>query len=88
MYDQIVIVAATSSTQFAFNYLDIDRLYFNSFGGQNAGFPSGLGEHFAMDNLSFEFVPEPSSLLLTFAGALVLRSLLKHGRRVGPERCD
>jgi hypothetical protein len=33
-----------------------------------------------LDNFSFEFVPEPSSLLLTFAGALLLWPLLKRRR--------
>jgi hypothetical protein len=33
-----------------------------------------------MDNFTFEFVPEPSSLLLTVAGALLLWPLLKRKR--------
>ena len=33
-----------------------------------------------MDNFSFEFVPEPSSLLLATAGALLLWPLLKRKR--------
>src|SRR5260221_13569032 len=42
LYDTTVVASATSPTLFTFNYLDIDRLTFNSFGGQkNAGFPSG-----------------------------------------------
>ena len=80
LYDQTVVASATNPALFTFNYLDVDRLYFNSFGGQNAGFPSGLGENFAMDNLTFDFVPEPSSLLLTFAGALLLWPLVKRRR--------
>ncbi len=80
LYDTTVVASATSPTLFTFNYLDIDRLTFNSFGGQNAGFPNGGGEHFAMDNFNFEFVPEPSSLLLATAGALLLWPLLKRKR--------
>jgi hypothetical protein len=64
LYDTTVVASATAPTLFTFSYLDIDRLTFNSFGGQNAGFPDGGGEEFAMDNFTFEFVPEPSSLLL------------------------
>ncbi len=63
LYDTTVVASATSPTPFTFNYLNIDRLYFNSFGGQSAGF-SGGGENFEMDNFTFEFVPEPSALLL------------------------
>jgi hypothetical protein len=33
-----------------------------------------------MDNLTFEFVPEPSSLLLATLGALLLWPLLKRNR--------
>ena len=80
LYDQTVVASATSPTLFTFDYMDIDRLYFNSFGGQNAGFPLGSGTHFVMDNFTFEFVPEPSSLLLTVAGALLLWPLLKRKR--------
>jgi hypothetical protein len=83
LYDTTVVVSATSPTPFTFNYLNIDRLYFNSFGGEYAGFPGGSDTHFAMDNFTFEFVPEPSSLLLTFAGALLLWPLLKR-RRASP----
>jgi len=36
--------------------------------------------HFVMDNLTFEFVPEPSSLLLATLGALLLWPLLKRNR--------
>ncbi len=80
LYDTTVVASATSPTLFTFNYLDIDRLTFNSSGGQSAGFPVGGGEQFAMDNLTFEFVPEPSSLLLATTGALLLCPLLKRKR--------
>jgi hypothetical protein len=82
LYDTTVVASATSPTLFTFNYLDIDSLTFNSFGGQDADFPpprSG-GEQFAMDNFTFEFVPEPSSLLLAAAGSLLLCPLLKRKR--------
>ena len=80
LYDETVVASATNSTLFVFNYLDIDCLTFNSSGGQNAGFPLGQGEEFAMDNLSIEFVPEPSTVLLTALGALALYALLKRKR--------
>jgi len=79
LYDQTVVVNATNPTLFTFDYLDIDRLTFNSFDGQNAGF-TGNGYQFAMDNLTLEFIPEPSSLLLATVGALLLWPLLKRKR--------
>lgn len=79
LYDQTVVANATNSTLFAFNYLDIDRLEFNSFDGQYAGFSSD-GGNLAMDNFTFEFVPEPSSFLLTAAAALMLWPILKRRR--------
>jgi len=36
--------------------------------------------HFAMDNFTFVFIPEPSSFLLATAGALLLWPLLKRKR--------
>jgi len=80
IYDETVVASATNPTLFTFNYLDIDRLYFNSFGGQPAGLWSGAGEDFVMDNFTFEFIPEPSSLLLATFGALLLWPLLKRKR--------
>jgi hypothetical protein len=75
--DQTVIASATNPTLFTFNYLDIDRLTFNSFGGQNAGFINSGGENFVMDDFTFEFIPEPSSLLLTILGAVTLWAFVK-----------
>ncbi len=81
LYDQTVVASATYPTLFTFNYLNIDRLYFNSFGGQNAGFSTAFsGENFVMDNFTFDFVPEPSAFLLTAAGALMLWSVMKRKR--------
>jgi hypothetical protein len=80
IYDQTVVAAATNATLFTFNYMDIDRLYFDSYGGQPAGFPNGGGVIFAMDNFTFDFIPEPSSLLLASVGALLLWPLLKRRR--------
>ena len=76
LYNQTVVASATDPTLFTFNYLDIDRLYFDSYGGEPA-FTPVPEYHFAMDNFTFEFVPEPSSLLLATAGALLLWPLLK-----------
>ena len=80
IYDQTVIASATSPTLFTFGYTNIDRLYFNSFGGQPA-FPSDGGNHFVMDNFTFEFVPEPSALLLTGGSLLMLLPLFRRRLR-------
>jgi hypothetical protein len=80
VYDVTKVVSATNPTLFAFDYLDIDRLYFNSSGGQDAGFGSGGGETFVMDNFMYEFIPEPSSLLLTALGVVTLCAVLKRKR--------
>ncbi len=80
LYDTTMVASATSPTLFTFDYLNINRLTFNSFGGQSAGF-SGGGSNFAMDNFDFDFVPEPSSFLLTTAGALMLWSVVKRKPR-------
>jgi hypothetical protein len=79
VYDQTVVASATNPTLFTFNYLDIDRLYFNSYGGDVA-FGYDGGAQFAMDNFEFEFVPEPSSLLLTALGGVTLVAFLKRKR--------
>jgi hypothetical protein len=80
-YDLTAIAEATNSTLFTFNYLDIDRLNFTSFGGQDAGFRGGrFAAQFIMDNFTLQFVPEPSTILLAILGALLLWPLLKRKR--------
>jgi hypothetical protein len=54
VYDRTNVVQATAPTLVYYNFQNITRLYFNSFGGQNADF-EGMGETFAMDNFSFVF---------------------------------
>jgi len=80
IYNQTVVASATNATLFTFNYLNIDSLTFNSFGGQSAGFPGGSGNNFVMDNFTFDLVPEPSSLLLATGGTLLLWPILKRKR--------
>jgi len=79
LYDTTVVASATSPTLFTFDYLDIDRLHFNSFGGEPA-FGPGSEENFAMDNFEFEFIPEPSTFLLAALGALSLIAFLNRKR--------
>jgi hypothetical protein len=79
VYDETKVVSATSPTLLTFNYLDINRLYFDSYGGEEA-FGNNDGENFVMDNFTFEFIPEPSSLLLTTAGVLALGAFVRRKR--------
>jgi hypothetical protein len=79
LYETAVVASATSPTLFTFNYLDIDRLYFDSYGGEPA-FTPVPAYNFAMDNFTFDFVPEPSSLLLTALGAVSLVAFLRRKR--------
>lgn len=58
LYSTNVIVNWTGQTLVDFNFQNIDRLTFDSFGGTNAGVP-GAGEQFVMDNFSFAFDPAP-----------------------------
>jgi len=83
LYSTTVVASATSPALFTFSFLNIDRLAFSASGGQYAGFGSDA-ETFAMDNFTFELVPEPSSLLLTTAGALLLCPLLKRKKMLTP----
>jgi hypothetical protein len=79
LYNQTVVASATDATLFTFNYLDIDRLYFDSFGGEPA-FGGTARENLVMDNMTFEFIPEPSSLLLTALGAAILCAVIRPRR--------
>jgi hypothetical protein len=75
VYDETKVVAATYPTLCTFDYLDIDHLVFSSSGGEPAFGPTAFGSgqyYFDMDNFIFEFIPEPSSLLLTILGVLML----------------
>ena len=79
LYNQTVVASATNPTLFTFNYLDIDRLYFDSYGGEPA-FTPVPGYHFAMDNMTIQFIPEPSTLLLAALGAVSLVPFLRRRR--------
>lgn len=73
VYDETKVASASTPTLFTFNFSDIDRLYFTSFGGEP---PNGYAD-FIMDNFEFEYVPEPSSLLLSALGAVSLVAVLR-----------
>jgi hypothetical protein len=74
VYSQTVTVNTSGPTWFNFNFSGVDALRFDSFGGTaNAAFVgTGAGEHFSMDNFTFneavKSVPESSSLMLAMLG--------------------
>ncbi len=77
LYDRTVVVNSTSPTWFQFDFLRIDTLYFDSFGGtQNPNYP-GNGTFWAMDNFTYN-IPESSTLLLLGSG---LAGLVGYRRR-------
>jgi hypothetical protein len=80
MYNQTVVASATNATLFTFNYTGVNRVYFDSFGGEPAFGGTPL-EQFVMDNMTFEFIPEPSALLLVVLGAVPLCAFLRRRRR-------
>jgi hypothetical protein len=79
IYDQTVVASVTNPTLFTFNYLNINSVHFSSFGGEPE-LGTGVAENFAMDNFDFEFVPEPSALLLAAMGGISLVALLRRKR--------
>jgi hypothetical protein len=79
LYDTTVVASATSPTLFTFDYMDIDRLYFNAFGGEPA-FGGSSESNFAMDNFMFEYIPEPSTFLLAALGGVSLVAFLRRKR--------
>lgn len=78
-YDTTVVASATSPTLFTFDYMDIDRLYFNAFGGEPA-FGGSSRYNFVMDNFEFDFIPEPSTFLLAALGGVSLVTFLRRRR--------
>jgi len=78
-YSQTFTVDTDAPTLINFNFLGIDRATFSSSGGINAGL-SGGGEHFAVDNMTVNAVPEVSMYpLLLGLGSLCFAAA---GRRI------
>ena len=80
IYDQTVTVNSNAPTWFLFQYNNIDKLNFNSFGGFNAGYGFS-GSHFAIDDIQYGLrstIPEPSTFILF--GSTLLGSLFTKKR--------
>ncbi|MCX6345307.1 MAG: PEP-CTERM sorting domain-containing protein [Armatimonadetes bacterium] len=67
IYSKTVTVSALSPTLVSYDFANVDKITWNSWGGTNAGL-GGSGNPFAMDNLSYELVPEPSQFLALLCG--------------------
>ena len=71
-YDNTYTVNTTGPSLINFDYLGVDEVDFNSWGGVDHGY-IGFGEHFAIDSVTISAVPEPSAFALAaFGGALVM----------------
>jgi hypothetical protein len=87
LYDNTVTVNTAGATWFAFDYLDVDRLVFSSFGGipNPAAAQRGGGLHFVMDNFTINesgAVPEPSTLIIwSGLGAIGLAAVWRRRKR-------
>jgi hypothetical protein len=74
IYSTTVVIDTTGPTWYVFNYENIDKLEFSSYGGtHHEGFPFE-GAYFAMDN--FTYIPEPITALLLGLGYLTMRESL------------
>jgi hypothetical protein len=70
IYSETVVASYYSPTWYTFDFVNVNKLQFSSFGGIDADpGDSGNGEHFAMDN--FTFVPEPATICLFGLGSLI-----------------
>ena len=71
-FDRIYTVDTTGPTFINFDYIGVDEVSFNSWGGLAHGYLA-FGEHFAIDNITITAVPEPSVFALAaFGGALLM----------------
>jgi hypothetical protein len=75
VHSQTVVVDYYGPTWFGFNFMNIDKVRFNSYGGTEAPGLSGDGTHFVMDNFT---IPEPTTILLLGLGGILLRRKIRN----------
>jgi hypothetical protein len=66
-YSQTVVVNTGDPQFFKFKFSQVDNLEFTSFGGTQNPNLDGGGTQFAMDNFTYNQVPEPATILGTLA---------------------
>lgn len=87
-YSKTVVVNSAQAQWFDFNFLDIDSLSFRSFGGEKNRLLDGEGEHFILDNFTFNEpvnstqVPEPPALILFGMGIFFLGMINRRRKTV------
>jgi hypothetical protein len=69
IFDNTYVVDSTAPTFVNFNYLGVDTVTFDSYGGYEHHWPLGHGDHFVIDNLTVT-VPEPGFPALALFGCL------------------
>jgi hypothetical protein len=81
-YSNTYTLSATAPTLIDFDYLGVDEVNFNPFGGTKHPGYGGTGEQFVMDNLTLG-VPEPSSGVLVMLGVTLLLSRCARRQNAG-----
>lgn len=64
MHSKSVVVDSDAPTYVTFDFLSIDEVTFESFGGTHAGSLEGAGTQFVVDDMSVTIVPEASNISL------------------------
>ncbi len=80
-YTKTVTVSAYFPTLVSYEFGNVDEVVWSSWGGTPAPEYSRSGTQFAMDDLNYDFAPEPSSLLALLSGIGGLGGLVWRKRK-------
>jgi hypothetical protein len=68
-HSSLLTVSTSGPTLAVFNWSNVDLVSFHAFGGiKNPDFVGTGGQHFALDNLTINAVPEPETYAMLLAG--------------------